>query len=187
VIVRERLFVVSLVKGNNGVPESVELVDGTMLLELETVSTSVSMREVFAVSGSCMEGLVDITYVVDQEAEVEGVAKGVAHRRRRRLILAWLGVLECIFKLGDDPRDVEVLGVPVVLLEVIEERSVDEVPVGLGVPALGLDLVCESGALYEWVLVFECGKLRKLSQNAFRLGNQVWVGVLEDIVSNASS
>ena len=68
----ERLLEVSCVVSNDRVPKSVELVDPlfTPGLKHEQVAAHITIRVVFGVAGDRVQGLVNVTKVVDKKAHV---------------------------------------------------------------------------------------------------------------------
>ncbi len=60
----------------DGVPGSVELSDGVVVLQGEAVAAAVTGREVWVNTAQSVHGLVDISHIVDQEAESIGLSSG---------------------------------------------------------------------------------------------------------------
>jgi len=65
------------VLGDNGIPKSVEVFNVVVGGKVNAVASSVSVGEIFGVPGGSVEGLMDVSDIVDEEPEVHGVSKSV--------------------------------------------------------------------------------------------------------------
>ena len=137
----------------NGVPGSVELSDGVVVLQGEVIATAVACREVWIHTAQSVHRLVDVSQIVDQEAESVGLSSGfivvvVLHYSSVSVTLLVVAfVRQPVDDIGDVLCDVvHVLLELRVVLEVaalVEVGNVHEVPVGLPSATLVLHLVSE--------------------------------------------
>jgi len=137
----------------------VEAGDIVLAGQFEAISTSVSVGIFGCESAGGVEWLMDVSNVMDQKSQVEAVSELV---RDGPAVGGWLWCLcafQCADQLSQFPSDVIFVWVPVSLaIPIVEVWVVDEVPVCLVRPALGLDVVSEGGAFDEWVVFFNGGE-----------------------------
>jgi hypothetical protein len=116
-----------------------------------------------------MEGLVDVSEIVDQQAESVGLASlfvvlDVVHDRcvNEGVLVAW-GSAEPVNNPGDSNRDVlgilNEVGIVVDRVALVQVGDVDEVPVGLPAATLVLDHVSEGSCLHEDVVSLAAGNV----------------------------
>ena len=148
----------------DGVPGSVELCDGVVVLQGEVVATAVASGELWVHTAKSVHGLVDVSQIVDQEAESVGLSSGfivvvVLHYSSvsvTLLVVALVGqpVDDVGDVLGDVVHILLELGVVLQVAALVKVGDVDEVPVGLPAASLVLNLVSECSTLHEGVHVF---------------------------------
>lgn len=137
----------------DGVPGSVELSDGVVVLQGEVIATAVTSGEVGVHTAQSVHRLVDVSQIVDQEAESVRLSSGfivvvVLHYSSVSVTLLVVAfVRQPVDDVGDVLCDVvHVLLELRVVLEVaalVEVGNVHEVPVGLPTATLVLHLVSE--------------------------------------------
>lgn len=151
----------------DGVPGSVELSDGVVVLQGEVVATAVASGELWVHTAQSVHGLVDVSQIVDQKAESVGLSSGfivvvVLHYSSVSVTLLVVSLIrQPVDNVGDVLGDVVhillELGVVLEVATLVEVGDVNEVPVGLPAATLVLDLVSEGGTLNEGVLVLTVG------------------------------
>ena len=137
----------------DGVPGSVELSDGVVVLQGEVVATAVASGEVGVHTAQSVHRLVDVSQIVDQEAESVRLSSGfiVVVVLHYSSVSVTLLIVSFVRQPVDDVRYVlcDVVHVFLelrVVLEVaalVEVGDVHEVPVGLPAATLVLHLVSE--------------------------------------------
>ncbi len=137
----------------DGVPGSVELSDRVVVLQGEVVATAVTSGEVWVHTAQSVHRLVDVSQIVDQEAESVRLSSGfivvvVLHYSSVSVTLLVVALVrQPVDDVGDVLSDVVHVFLELrVVLEVaalVEIGDVHEVPVGLPAATLVLHLVSE--------------------------------------------
>ena len=151
----------------DGVPGSVELSDGVVVLQGEVVATAVASGELWVHTAQSVHGLVDVSQIVDQKAESIGLSSGfivvvVLHYSSVSVTLLVVALVrQPVDDVGDVLGDVVhillELGVVLEVATLVEVGDVNEVPVGLPTATLVLDFVSKGSTLNEGVLVLTAG------------------------------
>jgi len=161
----ERLLEVVCEGAQNRVPERVQVVDPLRPIGFkeEEVTAHVTLGVLVGVTRHGMERLVDVSEVVDKQSQVDGLRKTYVHRSHilDRPVNDSNRIDNALTHLVDGPFDIEWLQEPVFgLLEAfVEERSVNEVPVGNALKPGILDEVRIGGTLYKRVVLLRVHKL----------------------------
>jgi len=146
------------------VPHRVQVVCSVVVREGEFVTSSVASGEVSIDPVGRVEGLMDITDIVDQKSHSVGPAKCFFIFRVSHNSLISVGVLvvtvvaEPVDKFRDDEGDV--LGVELevgVVIDgctVINERSINKVPLFLPLATLHSDVISQGSTFDERIVTF---------------------------------
>lgn len=157
---------------NDFVEKSVQLINLVMVWERESIGTFVAVWVRFVVATFTVERLVDVSHVVDEEAErvrfgvvlvawVQAVLHVIIHVRV--LVVSAVFAREPISDVLDGKGQVTRLHVRDVVIAgfaLLNVGNVDEVVVGLPGTTVIFDIVGERGALHERVSVFVANELR---------------------------
>lgn len=182
------------------VPQGVQVVSCVVVGEGEGVTTSVALGELFVDSAGGVEGLMDISDIVDQKTHSVRSAHsflvlGVGHNS---LVCIWVlvvsGVAEPVDEFGDDEGDILVgelvAGEVGDLGPVINERIVDKVPFLLPLAAFHSDIISKGSTLDERMVSFLDGQGWAVVLEGFEflvdISEGCWVFSLQLVKSNTS-
>ena len=139
-----------------------EVSDVITKFEVKAVSTLVAFGELVVNSTGTVEGLVNITQVMDNKSQSEGsgivlIVVVVLHYGLVSVgVFVTIVIVQEVKELRQDGADIvrfiSKVGVGFSITTIIEERVVDEVPLGLPGSTFGLDFVSEGCALNEWIV-----------------------------------
>ena len=180
------------------IPEGVELIDVIVVLEWEEVSTFVTVRELRVVAVLTVEGLDEVTHIVDEEAE--GVRFGdvlIVIELVHQVGVHGASLVICALfarKPGDNTvkshsKIARVFDdIVVTLLALIDIWEVNEVVVTLPPFAVVLEIVGERGALNEGVLVLVRGhvgvRILQIGQHLIRSRKRVRSILLQEVLGD---
>jgi hypothetical protein len=152
---------------DNSIIDGMEVVGLLFVRKMDWVTTSISNGEVGVNSAGGVEGLMDVSNVMDEQSQgiwsAEGFGVNVTHNLFVGVgVLVVAGVAEPVGDLGDHKGDVLDVEYKVRVVwdtwTVINEGSINEVPFWLPATAGWLDIVSKCGTLNERVVWFFHGE-----------------------------
>lgn len=147
-----------------------KLIHTIFFFEKEIVTTSITIWKFGAVSGDCMKWLMNVTGVVNQESEVQGVTKCPGDAFILILVLELKVVSHVVYR----PGDIEILGKHSAVEALVEEWLIDEMPWGLGTKSLIFEIISESCTLYKHVLILMLVHISERLEESLSFRNNLW-------------